>query len=63
VPLESETSELDHPIDHIELERAFDEAEAQTDEMHGANDVAERILMNEPIGLAELDGDALGRVE
>lgn len=44
------------PIELDELERAFAEAEAQTDEMHGVNDVAERVLMDEPIGLAELDG-------
>lgn len=51
--------ELADPIDHGELDRAFAEAEAQTDEMHGANDVAERVLMQEPFGLAELDGDAI----
>jgi hypothetical protein len=45
------------PIEHAELERAFAEAEAQTDEMHSANHVAERILMDEPVGLTELDGD------
>ena len=45
------------PIEHAELERAFAEAEAQTDEMHSANHVAERILMDEPIGLAEFEGD------
>jgi hypothetical protein len=45
------------PIEHAELERAFDEAEAQTDEMHSANHVAERILMDEPVGLTELEGD------
>jgi hypothetical protein len=49
--------ELELPIEHAELERAFAEAEAQTDEMHSANHVAERILMDEPIGLAELEGD------
>ncbi len=49
--------ELELPIEHAELERAFAEAEAQTDEMHSANHVAERILMDEPIALAELEGD------
>ncbi|MEM9177801.1 MAG: hypothetical protein AAGC67_21550, partial [Myxococcota bacterium] len=44
------------PIESDELERAFAEAEAQTEEMHGVNDVAERILMDEPLDLAELDG-------
>ncbi len=52
-----EASALDAPIEHDELERAFAEAEAQTDEMHGVNDVAERVLMYEPMGLAELSGD------
>ena len=51
--------ELDRPIDHAELEQAFAEAEAQTDEMHSANHVAERVLMEEPVGLAELDGGML----
>ena len=37
------------PIEHDELERAFAEAEAQTDEMHDVNDVAERVLMDEPL--------------
>ncbi len=59
VSLEMPESDLDRPIDHGELERAFEEAEAQTDEMVGANDVAERILMDEPVGLAELDGDEI----
>ncbi len=51
--------ELDRPFDHDELELAFAEAEAQTDEMHSANHVAERVLMEEPVGLAELDGGML----
>ncbi len=49
--------DLEPPIEYDELERAFAEAEAQTDEMHSANHVAERILMDEPIGLAEFEGD------
>lgn len=61
--MEAPASELDRPIDHGELERAFEEAEAQTDEMVGANDVAERILMQEPVGLAELDGDSIDTLE
>ncbi|MCR9096874.1 MAG: hypothetical protein NXI30_21850 [bacterium] len=48
------------PIEHDELERAFAEAEAQTDEMHDVNDVAERVLLDEPVGLSELDGDVYG---
>ena len=55
----SASPELDSPIDNDELDRAFAEAEAQTDEMHSANHVAARILMDEPIGLAELGGDLL----
>jgi hypothetical protein len=61
--LASAATELTRPIDHGELERAFAEAEAQTDEMHGANDVAERVLMQEPLGLAELGGDAVELAE
>lgn len=48
---------LERPIEIDELERAFAEAEAQTDEMHDVNEVAERVLSDEPIGLAELVGD------
>ena len=51
---------LEDPIAHDELERAFAEAEAQTDEMHDVNQVAERVLMDEPTGLAELSGEVLG---
>ena len=56
-PSESSGARLDSPIEPDELERAFAEAEAQTDEMHDANRVAERVLMDEPIGLAELGED------
>jgi len=55
--------EFGRPIDNSELERAFAEAEAQTDEMHSANHVAARVLMDEPMGLAELGGDMLAPVE
>lgn len=58
----SESSVLDRPIDNAELDRAFAEAEAQTDEMHSADHVAARVLMDEPIGLAELDGDMLSPI-
>jgi hypothetical protein len=51
--------DLDAPIDNFELDRAFAEAEAQTDEMHDANRVAERVLMAESMGLSELSGDAI----
>ncbi len=50
---------LDAPIEIDELERAFAEAEAQTDEMHDVNTVAERVLMDEPLGLAELSGEGI----
>lgn len=45
---------LDRPIEAGELERAFAEAEAQVDEMHDVNRVAERVLFDEPFGLAGL---------
>lgn len=61
--IESVSPELDSPIDNDELDRAFAEAEAQTDEMHSANHVAARILMDEPIGLAEFGGDLLESAE
>ena len=47
---------LARPLDGFELDRAFELAEAQTDEMLDANRVAERVLMEEPLGLAELSG-------
>jgi hypothetical protein len=58
IPSESE-SDLDRPINNDELERAFAEAETQTDEMHDVNHVAERVLMSESAGLASLSGDDL----
>jgi len=61
--LERSLPELDSPIDNDELDQAFTEAEAQTDEMHSANQVAARVLMDEPIGLAELGGDLLAPAE
>jgi hypothetical protein len=61
--IESASPKLDSPIDNDELDRAFAEAEAQTDEMHSANHVAARILMDEPIGLAEFGGDLLESAE
>lgn len=42
------------PIEAGELDLAFASAEAQVDEMHDVNEVAERILADEPVGLAEL---------
>jgi hypothetical protein len=54
---------LASPIETDELEQAFAEAEAQTDEMHDVNRVAERVLMDEPLGLAELSGDAIGEAD
>ncbi len=42
--------ELDRPIEAGELERAFAEAEAQVDEMHDVNRLAERVLFDEPHG-------------
>lgn len=57
--IESASPELESPIDNDELDRAFAEAEAQTDEMHSANHVAARVLMDEPIGLSEFGSDLL----
>ena len=50
---------LERPFDSFELDRAFEEAEAQTDEMHDVNRVAARVLMDEPVGLAELSGHSV----
>jgi hypothetical protein len=62
-PIGTPSTGFDRPIENSELEFAFAEAEAQTDEMHSANHVAARVLMDEPIGLAELGGDMLAPIE
>jgi len=49
---------LERPLDSLELDRAFAEAEAQTDEMHDVNRVAERVLLDEPVGLSEISDEA-----
>ena len=55
--------ELDRPIEAGELERAFAEAEAQVDEMHDVNRLAERVLFDEPHGIAGLVDDQLDPLE
>lgn len=56
--------ELDRPIDASELDQAFAQAETQVEDMLDVNDVAQRVLLDEPLGLAELseegDGEILG---
>ena len=44
-------------VDAEELDRAFDEAEADVEQMVDVNRVAARVLMEEPIGLEELSGE------
>ncbi|MFK7897497.1 MAG: hypothetical protein AB8G23_16785 [Myxococcota bacterium] len=46
--------ELDRPLEAFELDEAFAQAETQVEEMLDVNDVAERVLQDEPLGLAEL---------
>jgi hypothetical protein len=58
-----DTSELDRPLDTSELERAFAEAEAQVDEMHDVNSVAERVLFAGDFDLAVLPGEELDPLE
>ncbi len=55
--------ELDRPIEAGELERAFAEAEAQVDEMHDVNQVAERVLFDGAFELADLAGEELDPLE
>jgi len=57
--LDASESDLERPIDNNELERAFEEAEAQVDEMHDVNQVAARVLMDESMDLAAMAGDDL----
>ncbi|HEB90164.1 MAG TPA: hypothetical protein ENI85_11380 [Deltaproteobacteria bacterium] len=54
---------LDRPFDSFELDRAFAEAQTQTEEMRNVNHVAERVLMDEPVGLAELSDEPLMPIE
>jgi len=54
-----EGSVLDAPIERDELERAFAEAEAEVDQMRDVNEVAERVLLQEPPGVVELSDDDL----
>jgi hypothetical protein len=56
-------SELDRPIEAGELERAFEEAEAQVDEMHDVNRVAESVLFDAPFAGAELMDEELDPLE
>ncbi|MCP4906673.1 MAG: hypothetical protein GY910_16990 [bacterium] len=56
---EVEAGDLDSPIEPDEFERAFAQAEAQTDEMRDVNRVAEQILSDEPAGLEEIEGQEL----
>jgi len=54
---------LDRPFDATELDRAFEQAKAEVEEMHDFNRVAERVLMDEPIGCDEFAGDELAPVD
>lgn len=55
--------ELDRPIEVGELERAFAEAEAQVDEMHDVNRLAERVLFDDPFGVTGLVDEELDPLE
>lgn len=55
--------ELDRPIEAGELEQAFAAAEAQVDEMHDVNRVAEQVLFDGAFELADLAGEELDPLE
>lgn len=55
--------ELDRPIEAGELERAFAEAEAQVDEMHDVNRVAESVLFDAPFEAPDLIEEELDPLE
>ncbi len=57
--VEPPAASLDRPLEPDELEQAFAEAEAEVDAMHDVNRVAERVLMDEQLSLAEAAGDEL----
>jgi hypothetical protein len=54
--------DLTAPIESFELDAAFAQAEAQVDEMHDVNQVADRVLTDESVGLAELPEEGLENV-
>lgn len=56
-------NDLDRPLEAGELERAFAEAEAQVDEMHDVNRVAERVLFAGDFDLVDLTGEELDPLE
>lgn len=53
---------MDRPLDIAELDHAFEQAKAEVDAMHDANRIAERVLMEEPIGGTEFAGNDLAPV-
>lgn len=55
--------DLDRPLEAGELDRAFAEAEAQVEEMHDVNRVAERVLFAGDFELADLTGEELDPLE
>lgn len=55
--------DLDRPIEAGELERAFAEAEAQVDEMHDVNRVAESVLFDAPFDGLDLVEEELDPLE
>lgn len=59
----SSAIDLDRPLEAGEFERAFAEAEAQVDEMHDVNRVAERVLFAGDFDLVDLAGEELDPLE
>lgn len=59
----SSAIDLDRPLEAGELEQAFAEAEAQVEEMHDVNRVAERVLFAGDFDLVDLTGEELDPLE
>ncbi len=54
--------ELERPIEAFELDEAFAQAETQVEEMHDVNDVAQRVLLDEPLGLSEISEEGVEEI-
>lgn len=54
---------LETPIDALELDRAFEEAEAQVDEMHDVNRAAAQVLFDSPFSFADVAEEELDPLE
>ena len=55
--------QLDRPLDSFELDRAFEQAKTEVEEMHDVNRIAESVLLEEPKSFVEFAGDDLAPID